>query len=106
MNSIGVDFKHCVSRIRNSLTQNSTKDSKQLGSQTNSDSITFYEFIDSKYLKNFDLVSETNFNSHFKKFAALLKFISFEFDDRISAIHPLSQIIEKRQHANSQLFFR
>ena len=111
MNSISVDFKHCVSRIGNSLTQIRLKDSKQLGSQTNSDSITFYEFIDSKYLKNhflknFDLVSEKNLNSHFKKFAALLKFISFEFDDRISAIHPLSQIIEKRQLANSQLFFR
>ena len=110
MNSIGVDLKHCVSRIRNCLTKIRLKDSKQL-SQTNSDSITFYDFIDSKYLKNhflknFDLVSEKNLNSHFKKFAALLKFISFEFDDRISAIHPLSQIIEKRQLANSQLFFR
>ena len=65
--------------------------------------ISFLNFIHSKYLKNrilknffTKIFSETNLNSHFKKFAALLKFISFEFGDRISAIHPLSQIIEKK----------
>jgi hypothetical protein len=73
--------------------------------------ISFLNFIHSKYLKNrilknffTKIFSETNLNSHFKNSPPFQNSFLLNLTDRISAIHPLLQIIKKRQLANSQLF--